>query len=154
MALRALLSVSDRTGLHEFARGLRDLGWELIATDGTRAALAAEGITSRSIEDVTGSPSLLGGRVKTLHPKIHAALLARRDDPTHREELQREGIEPIDLVAVNLYPFAEHAAAGKSGAMLLEQIDIGGATRLRAAAKNYEHVGGVAPPGRPTPAPD
>ena len=118
-ALRALLSVSDRTGLDAFARGLRELGWELIATDGTRAALAAEGISSRSIEDVTGSPALLGGRVKTLHPKIHAALLARRDDPVHREELQREGIEPIDLVVVNLYPFAEHAASGKSGAILL-----------------------------------
>ncbi|TMF65992.1 MAG: bifunctional phosphoribosylaminoimidazolecarboxamide formyltransferase/IMP cyclohydrolase, partial [Chloroflexi bacterium] len=136
--LRALLSVSDRTGLDAFARGLQDLGWELIATDGTRAALAAEGITSRSVEDVTGQPSLLGGRVKTLHPKIHAALLARRDDPTHREDLRREGIEPIDLVAVNLYPFAEHAASGKSGGMLLDQIDIGGATILRAAAKNYE----------------
>src|SRR3989441_1327402 len=140
MALRALLSVSDRTGLHEFARGLRDLGWELIATDGTRAALAAEGISARSIEEVTGTPSLLGGRVKTLHPKIHAALLARRDAPSHLDELNQAGIEPIDLVAVNLYPVAEHAAAGKSGGMLLEQIDIGGSTLLRAAAKNYEHV--------------
>ncbi len=127
---------------------MQDLGWELIATDGTRAALAAEGITSRSVEDVTGQPALLGGRVKTLHPKIHAALLARRDDPVHREELKREGIEPIDLVAVNLYPFAEYAASGKSGAMLLDQIDIGGATILRAAAKNYEHVVVVARPER------
>jgi phosphoribosylaminoimidazolecarboxamide formyltransferase/IMP cyclohydrolase len=147
-ALRALLSVSDRTGLDAFARGLQDLGWELIATDGTRAALAAEGITSRSVEDVTGQPALLGGRVKTLHPKIHAALLARRDDPAHREELKREGIEPIDLVVVNLYPFAEHAGSGKSGAMLLDQIDIGGATILRAGAKNYEHVVVVARPER------
>ena len=140
MALRALLSVSDRTGLHVFARGLRDLGWELIATDGTRAALAAEGISARSIEDVTGTPSLLGGRVKTLHPKIHAALLARRDDPSHLDELKQAGIEPIDLVAVNLYPFGESAAAGTHGAELLEHIDIGGSTLLRAAAKNYEHV--------------
>ena len=147
-ALRALLSVSDRTGLDAFARGLQDLGWELIATDGTRAALAAEGITSRSVEDVTGQPALLGGRVKTLHPKIHAALLARRSDAAHRDELQREDIEPIDLVAVNLYPFAEHAAAGKSGANLLEQIDIGGATILRAAAKNYEDVVVVTRPER------
>ncbi|TMC71431.1 MAG: hypothetical protein E6J15_11720, partial [Chloroflexi bacterium] len=146
--LRALLSVSDRTGLDAFARGLQDLGWELIATDGTRAALAAEGITSRSVEDVTGQPSLLGGRVKTLHPKIHAALLARRDDPVHREELKREGIEPIDLVVVNLYPFAEHASSGKAGGMLLDQIDIGGATILRAAAKNYEQVVVVARPER------
>jgi len=127
---------------------LQDLGWELIATDGTRAALAAEGITSRSVEDVTGQPSLLGGRVKTLHPKIHAALLARRDDPAHSEELKREGIEPIDLVAVNLYPFAEQASSGKSGPMPLDQIDIGGATILRAAAKNYEQVVVVARPER------
>src|SRR2546427_3197291 len=118
MALRALLSVSDRTGLHVFARGLRDLGWELIATDGTRAALAAEGINARSIEDVTGTPSLLGGRVKTLHPKIHAALLARRDDPSHLDELKQAGIEPIDLVAVNLYPFGESAADARGGGVL------------------------------------
>src|SRR2546426_12122193 len=110
MALRALLSVSDRTGLHVFARGLRDLGWELIATDGTRAALAAEGISARSIEDVTGTPSLLGGRVKTLHPKIHAALLARRYDPSHLDELKQAGIEPIGPVAGNLYPLGASAA--------------------------------------------
>ena len=106
----------------------------MIATDGTRAELAADGISARSVEDVTGQPALLGGRVKTLHPKIHAALLARRDDPSHADELEREGIEPIDMVVVNLYPFAESAAAGKSGAMLLEQIDIGGVTLLRAGA--------------------
>jgi phosphoribosylaminoimidazolecarboxamide formyltransferase/IMP cyclohydrolase len=147
-ALRALLSVSDRSGLVAFARGLHDLGWELIGTDGTRAALAAEGIAARSVEEVTGSPALLGGRVKTLHPKIHAALLARRDDPEHRDELAREGIAPIDLVVVNLYPFAERAAEGKSGAMPLDQIDIGGASLLRAAAKNYEHVVVVARPER------
>src|SRR6184192_470602 len=147
-ALRALLSVSDRTGLVAFARALSELGWDLIATDGTRAALASEGITARSVEDITGSPALLGGRVKTLHPKIHAALLAQRDDPGHREELAREGIEPIDLVAVNLYPFAEAVHAGKSGTMLLEQIDIGGVTLLRAAAKNYEQVVVIARPER------
>jgi phosphoribosylaminoimidazolecarboxamide formyltransferase/IMP cyclohydrolase len=147
-ALRALLSVSDRTGLVAFARALSELGWDLIATDGTRAALASEGITARSVEDITGTPALLGGRVKTLHPKIHAALLAQRDDPTHREELAREGIEPIDLVAVNLYPFAEAVRAGKSGTMLLDQIDIGGVTLLRAAAKNYERVVVLARPER------
>jgi len=150
-ALRALLSVSDRTGLVAFARALSELGWDLIATDGTRAALASEGITARSVEDITGSPALLGGRVKTLHPKIHAALLAQRDDPGHREELAREGIEPIDLVAVNLYPFAEAVHAGKSGTMLLEQIDIGGVTLLRAAAKNYEQVVVIARPERYAP---
>src|SRR2546425_8509748 len=144
MALRALLSVSDRTGLHVFARGLRDLGWELIATDGTRAALAAEGISARSIEDVTGTPSLLGGRVKTLHPKIHAALLARRDDPSHLDELKQAGIEPIDLVAVNLYPFGESAAAGTHGAELLEHIDIGGAAPPPGAAEKNEQRGAAA----------
>src|SRR5256712_3627017 len=148
MALRALLSVSDRTGLHVFARGLRDLGWELIATDGTRAALPAEGISARSIEDVAGTPSLLGGLVKTLHPKIHAALLAARDDPSHLDELKQAGIEPIDLVAVNLYPFGESAAAGTHGAELLEHIDIGGAPLLSGAAKNNQAAVGVGRGGR------
>src|SRR5437588_254266 len=138
-------------GRRRRARALSELGWDLIATDGTRAALASEGITARSVEDITGSPALLGGRVKTLHPKIHAALLAQRDDPGHREELAREGIEPIDLVAVNLYPFAEAVHAGKSGTMLLEQIDIGGVTLLRAAAKNYEQVVVIARPERYAP---
>src|SRR2546422_7700044 len=153
MALRALLSVSDRTGLHVFRRGLRDLGWELIATDGTRAAVAAEGISARSIEDVTGTPSLLGGRVKTLHPKIHAALLARRDDPSHLDELKQAGIEPIDLVAVNLYPFGESAAAGTHGAELLEHIDIGGSALPSAAGENNKHVGGLGRGRRHRPGP-
>ena len=147
-ALRALLSVSDRTGLVAFARALRDLGWDLIATDGTRAALASEGVVARSVEDVTGTPALLGGRVKTLHPKIYAALLAAKDDPVHREELSREGIDPIELVAVNLYPFPENARAGKTGTLPIEQIDIGGVTLLRAAAKNYENVIVLARPDR------
>ena len=146
--MRALLSVSDIDGLVAFARGLRELGWDLIATDGTRAALAAEGIDAKSVEDVTGSPTLLGGRVKTLHPRIHAAVLARRDDPSHQEELRREEITPIDLVAVNLYPFARSAAAGKRGVELQEQIDIGGVTLLRAAAKNYQNVIVVSKPER------
>ncbi|MEP6694252.1 MAG: bifunctional phosphoribosylaminoimidazolecarboxamide formyltransferase/IMP cyclohydrolase [Chloroflexota bacterium] len=146
--MRALLSTSDTTGLVAFARGLRDLGWDLIATDGTRAALAAEGIDAKAVEDQTGSPVLLGGRVKTLHPRIHAALLARRDDEAHRAELAREGIEPIDLVAVNLYPYAKAAAAGKRGLELQDHIDIGGATLLRAAAKNYQDVVVIARPDR------
>ncbi|HUQ41342.1 MAG TPA: bifunctional phosphoribosylaminoimidazolecarboxamide formyltransferase/IMP cyclohydrolase, partial [Candidatus Limnocylindrales bacterium] len=116
--MRALLSVSDLDGLVAFARGLRELGWDLVATNGTRAALMSEGIEARSIEDVTGSPALLGGRVKTLHPRIHAAVLARRDDKEHTAELAREGIDPIDLVAVNLYPFSRSAASGKHGAEL------------------------------------
>ncbi len=146
--MRALLSASDTTGLVAFARGLRELGWDLIATDGTRAALAMEGVDSKAVEEQTGSPVLLGGRVKTLHPRIHAALLARRDDESHRAELAREGIQPIDLVAVNLYPYARAAAAGKRGLDLQEQIDIGGATLLRAAAKNYQDVVVIARPDR------
>src|SRR5438270_4216320 len=138
--MRALLSVDDKTGLISLARGLQDLGWELVATDGTRAALAAEGITARSVEDITGSPTLLDGRVKTLHPKVHAAILARRSNEKHMAELKGQGIEPIDLVASNLYPFREAAASGASGDALLEKIDIGGVTLLRAAAKNHSDV--------------
>ncbi|MDP9321557.1 MAG: bifunctional phosphoribosylaminoimidazolecarboxamide formyltransferase/IMP cyclohydrolase [Chloroflexota bacterium] len=138
--MRALLSVDDKTGLIALARGLQELGWELVATDGTRAALAAEGITARSVEDVTGSPVLLDGRVKTLHPKIHGAILARRANDKHMGELRAQGIEPIDLVAANLYPFREAAASGASGDALLEKIDIGGVTLLRAAAKNHADV--------------
>jgi phosphoribosylaminoimidazolecarboxamide formyltransferase/IMP cyclohydrolase len=107
-----------------------------------------EGVDSKPVEDQTGSPVLLGGRVKTLHPRIHAALLARRDDESHKAELAREGIEPIDLVAVNLYPYAKAAAAGKRGLELQEHIDIGGATLLRAAAKNYQDVVVIARPDR------
>jgi len=146
--VRALLSVSDLDGLVPFARGLRDLGWDLVATDGTRAALKSEGIDARSVEEITGSPTLLGGRVKTLHPRIHAAVLARRDDETHTAELAREGIAPIDLVAVNLYAFSKAAGLGRRGAELMEQIDIGGATLLRAAAKNYDGVVVISKPVR------
>ena len=146
--MRALLSVSDKSGLIAFARDLRELGWDLIASDGTRAALAMEGIDAKGVDQETGSPSLLGGRVKTLHPKIHAAILARRDDPEHRADLEREGIQPIDLVAVNLYQYAQAAAAGKRGAELQDQIDIGGATLLRAAAKNYQDVVVISNPER------
>ncbi len=146
--MRALLSVSDTQGLTEFARGLRELGWELVATDGTRALLTSEGIEARSVEDVTGQPVLLGGRVKTLHPKIHAGILARRSNAQHRSELEREGITPIDLVAANLYLFREAVAQGLSGAELMEKVDIGGVTLLRAAAKNHEDVIVIARPER------
>ena len=146
--MRALLSVNDKTDLAAFARGLTNLGWELIASDGTRAALAAEGINAKGVDEETGSPALLGGRVKTLHPRIHAAVLARRDDDAHVAELAREKITPIDLVAVNLYPFHKTAASGKHGPELQEQIDIGGATLLRAAAKNYQDVVVISNPAR------
>ena len=120
--MRALLSVSDPNGLVPFAHGLRELGWELIATDGTRALLVSEGIDALSVEEVTGQAQLLGGRVKTLHPKIHAGILARRSNAQHRAELEREGIVPIDLVAVNLYPFRDAATQGLSGVELMELL--------------------------------
>ena len=149
--MRALLSVSDPNGLVPFAHGLRELGWELIATDGTRALLVSEGIDALSVEEVTGQAQLLGGRVKTLHPKIHAGILARRSNAQHRAELEREGIVPIDLVAVNLYPFRDAAAQGLSGVELMEKVDIGGVTLLRAAAKNHDDVIVVARPARYAP---
>lgn len=146
--MRALLSTSDTTGLVPFARGLRELGWELVATDGTRAFLMSEGVECRSVEEVTGQATLLGGRVKTLHPRIHAGLLARRADAQHQAELEREGIEPIGLVAANLYPFSEAAARGVAGVELMEKVDIGGVTLLRAAAKNHEDVIVISRPER------
>ena len=146
--MRALLSVSDRTGLTGFARGLTDLGWELVATDGTRAALAADGLAALAVEAVTGSGEMLGGRVKTLHPKVHGAILARRGDAKHQAELKREGITPIDMVVANLYPFHDAVAKGDTGIALIEQIDIGGVALLRAAAKNHQDVVVIARPER------
>src|SRR5918997_4598059 len=133
---RALLSVSDKTGLVEFARGLADLGWELISTGGTARALRDAGVAVRDVAQVTGVPEMLDGRVKTLHPAIHGALLARRDEPDHMSALEQHGIQPIDLVAVNLYPFRQ-AAARKDAipADVVEQIDIGGARHVRAAGQ-------------------
>src|SRR4051794_204647 len=133
---RALLSVSDKTGIVDFARGLAELGVELVSTGGTAAALRDAGLEVRSIEDFTGFPEIMGGRVKTLHPKLYAGLLALRDDRGHVDDAQRHGIEFVDLVCVNLYPF--EATAGRRGVTeheVLEQIDIGGPTMLRAAAK-------------------
>jgi len=146
--MRALLSVSDLVGLPAFAAGLRDLRWELYATDGTRAALMSEGVEAHPVSELTGTATLLEGRVKTLHPQIHAAILARRDRPDHLEELRELKITPIDLVAVNLYPFADAVRAGRGGSELIDQIDIGGATLLRAAAKNHDGVIVVARPSR------
>jgi phosphoribosylaminoimidazolecarboxamide formyltransferase / IMP cyclohydrolase len=145
--VRALLSGSDNR-LVPFARGLTELGWEIVATEGTRALLAGDGIDARSIEHVTGQPALLGGRVQTLHPKIHAGILARRADAQHRAELEKGGIVPIDLVAVNLYPFREALAEGLTGLALVEKIDVGGVALLRAAAKNHEDVIVIARPER------
>ena len=136
--MRALLSVWDKTGLEAFARGLASLGWELISSGGTSRALAEWGIDHSSVEDVTGSPEMLDGRVKTLHPKIHGGILADRSKPEHRADLEANGIMPIDLVVSNLYPFRSEPG--------IEMIDIGGPTMVRAAAKNHAYVGIVVEP--------
>src|SRR3712207_6645861 len=145
---RALLSVSDKTGLVDFARGLSDLGWELISTGGTARALRDAGVAVREVAQVTGFPEVLGGRVKTLHPAIHGGLLARRDDAEHMGALETHGIQPIDLVAVNLYPFRETAARrDATPADVIEQIDIGGPSMIRSAAKNFDSVIVLVDPG-------
>ena len=138
---RALLSVANKQGILDLARGLSDLGWEIISTGGTSRTLESAGVAVTKVEDVTGFPEMLDGRVKTLHPVIHGGLLARRDLPPHMEALQEHGISPIDLVAVNLYPFRETAAdPNVLFEDAIEQIDIGGPSMLRSAAKNHAAV--------------
>lgn len=146
---RALLSVSDKTGLVAFAGGLVDLGYELLSTGGTARALEAAGLPVTPVAEVTGVPEMLGGRVKTLHPAIFGGILARRDRLADQRDLAVHKIRPIDLVAVNLYPFQE--AAGRPGAALedvIEEIDIGGPSLIRAAAKNHVHVVVVTDPAQ------
>jgi phosphoribosylaminoimidazolecarboxamide formyltransferase/IMP cyclohydrolase len=144
---RALISVSDKTGIADFARGLADLGVELVSTGGTASTLRDAGLEVRDVAELTGSPEILGGRVKTLHPRLHAALLAVRDNPEHMATLEAEGIDPIDLVCVNLYPFERTVAAQDvSEEEAIESIDVGGPTMIRAAAKNYRFVAVVVEP--------
>ena len=144
---RALISVSDKTGVVDFARGLSEMGIELLSTGGTAAAIRDAGIDVTEVSEFTGQDEILGGRVKTLHPRLHAALLAKRDDPEHMATLAAEGIEPIDLVCVNLYPFqATVAQPGVTEAEAVENIDIGGPTMIRAAAKNHHSVAVVVRP--------
>ena len=145
---RALVSVSDRTGLAEFCRGLADAGVTIIATDSTGRFLAERGVTTTPVAELTGFPEMLDGRVKTLHPRIHAGILANRDDPEHMRQLAEAGIEPIDLVVVNLYPFREAVIEDKPWPEIVEQIDIGGPTLVRASAKNLSGVGIVVDPAR------
>ena len=134
---RALLSVSDKAGIVDFARGLRELGVELISTGGTSRELAGAGMEVRAIEDFTGFPEMMDGRVKTLHPRLYAGLLARRDEQEHLRAAAEQGIEQVDLVCVNLYPFEQTVArTDASDAEVIENIDIGGPTMVRAAAKN------------------
>ena len=144
---QALLSVSDKTGLADFARGLVALGITLLSTGGTAKALAEAGLAVTEIGAYTGFPEMLDGRVKTLHPKVHAGILARRDEPAHVAALEMHAIPTIDLVVVNLYPFRETVAKpGCTLADAIENIDIGGPTMVRAAAKNWQHVGVVVDP--------
>jgi phosphoribosylaminoimidazolecarboxamide formyltransferase / IMP cyclohydrolase len=145
---RALLAVYDKTGVVELARALRELGVELVSSGGTAAALRDAGIEVTPVEEVTGFPELLGGRVKTLHPAIHAGLLADRRSAEHVEQLRERGIEPLDLVVVNLYPFRETVGSGAAFGEVVEKIDIGGPAMARAAAKNFESVGVVVDPIR------
>ncbi len=142
----ALLSVSDKRGLVPFAQGLVRLGFELLSTGGTLAALQAAGVPARKVSEHTQSPEILGGRVKTLHPRIHGGILGRLDVESDRAELATHGIPAISLVAVNLYPFRQTVASGASEADVIEQIDIGGPAMVRAAAKNFRHVTVVVDP--------
>jgi len=138
---RALISVSDKRGVVEFSQALVELGWDIISTGGTAATLRAANVPVLEVEKVTAFPELLDGRVKTLHPAVHAALLARRSLPAHMSALRQHGIVPVDLVAVNLYPFqATIAQGGASLEDALENIDVGGPSMLRSAAKNHESV--------------
>jgi phosphoribosylaminoimidazolecarboxamide formyltransferase/IMP cyclohydrolase len=136
--VRALLSVYDKTGVVDLARGLVDLGWELVSSGGTARALADAGLPVTTVEAVTGFPEMLSDRVKTLHPRIHGGLLADLDDPAHRDDLATQGIEPFALLVSNLYPFRSNPS--------IELIDIGGPAMVRAAAKNHAHVGVVVSP--------
>ncbi len=140
MTKRAILSVYDKTGLVEFAQGLHALDYELVASGGTARALSAAGLPVVQVDEITGHPEILGGRVKTLHPAVHGGILARRT-PEHLTELAEHGIGPVDVVVCNLYPFADTVARpGVTEAEAVEEIDIGGVTLLRAAAKNFESV--------------
>jgi phosphoribosylaminoimidazolecarboxamide formyltransferase/IMP cyclohydrolase len=144
---RALISVYDKHGVGTFARALSELGWEIVSSGGTATFLEEQGLEVTTVEDVTQAPEMLGGRVKTLHPRIHAGILARRDLPEHVDTLAEHDIAPIDLVCVNLYPFATIAAErGKTEAQVVEMIDVGGPSMLRAAAKNFSHVTVVSSP--------
>ncbi|MCC0071208.1 MAG: bifunctional phosphoribosylaminoimidazolecarboxamide formyltransferase/IMP cyclohydrolase [Rhodobacteraceae bacterium] len=143
---RALISVSDKTGLVDFARGLATRGVELLSTGGTAHALREAGLAVRDVSEVTGFPEMMDGRVKTLHPKVHGGLLAVRDDPAHVAAMEAHGIAPIDLLVVNLYPFEATVAKGADYDTCVENIDIGGPAMIRAAAKNHAHVAVVVDP--------
>ncbi len=148
MSRLALLSVSDKTGLVEFARGLVELGFSLVSTGGTHKSLKEAGLPVRAVEEVTGFPEMMDGRVKTLHPKVHGGILYLRGNAAHEKAAAAHGISPVDLVCVNLYPFVRTVRSGAPFDEAVEQIDIGGPALVRAAAKNHRHVLVVTNPGR------
>ena len=138
---RAIISLSDKSGILDFAKALQGFGVEILSTGGTARELRAAGVKGQEVSDYTGFPEMLYGRVKTLHPKIHGGLLGIRDNPRHAQEMEEQGITPIDMVVVNLYPF--EATIAKPNCRLeaaIENIDIGGPSMLRGAAKNYPYV--------------
>jgi len=144
---RALVSVSDKSGVVDFSRALAQRGVEILSTGGTAKVLREADIPVIEVSDYTGSPEIMDGRVKTLHPKVHGAILGDRDKESHRLQMEQHGIKPIDLVVVNLYPF-EQTIARKECTVeeAIENIDIGGSTMLRSSAKNYQHVAVVTDP--------
>ena len=146
-ARRALISLSDKSGLDELAAGLQRHGVEIVSTGGTAAKLRENGAAVRDISELTGFPEMMDGRVKTLHPKVHGGLLAVRDDPEHLAAMEHHGIAPIDLVVVNLYPFLSTVMSGADRHTIIENIDIGGPSMVRSAAKNHAHVAIVTDPG-------
>ena len=147
MKKRAIISLTDKTGVVEFARELDTLGYEILSTGGTWKVIHEAGIPVTQVSDVTGFPECLDGRVKTLHPMIHAGILAMRSNPEHMAQLEKLGVTPIDIVAINLYPFKQTVLKpGVERAEVIENIDIGGPTMLRAAAKNYQDVSVIVDP--------
>src|SRR5262249_15633137 len=148
---RALISVSDKSGLVEFARALAEEGIELVSTGGTRKALAEAGVAVLDVSELTGFPEMMDGRVKTLHPKIHGGLLAIRDNADHAAAMRSHDIRPIDLLVVSLYPFEATVEKGADFETCIENIDIGGPPLIRAAAKNHAQVAVVVDPAAPPP---
>ncbi|WP_457635039.1 bifunctional phosphoribosylaminoimidazolecarboxamide formyltransferase/IMP cyclohydrolase [Persephonella sp.] len=146
MKKRALISVSNKTGVVEFAKALVDLGFEIISSSGTARVLKENGLPVVEVSQITGFPEIMGGRVKTLHPKIHGGLLAVRDNPDYMKQLEEQGIQPIDIVAINLYPFEETVKKGADLDEIIENIDIGGPAMVRASAKNHKFVTVVVDP--------
>jgi phosphoribosylaminoimidazolecarboxamide formyltransferase / IMP cyclohydrolase len=146
-ATRALISVSDKAGIAEFARALASHGIELVSTGGTRKTLSDAGLSVLDVSDLTGFPEMMDGRVKTLHPAVHGGLLAIRDNPQHAEAMRTQHIRPIDILVVNLYPFEDTVARGADFEACIENIDIGGPAMIRAAAKNHADVAVVVDAG-------